>query len=307
MDSWNDGIAKSAILEFVERVSSEGTEAYVAPAERIAVIDNDGTLWCERPAYAQALFLLAQLRKQAAERPELAARPLVKALLAGDLRSASRHGPGPVAEILLGMHAGLTPEEFEDLATHWFDEARHPRFGVPFRELTYAPMIELLDLLRAREFRVFVVTGGGAEFVRTVSEQLYDVSPDDVVGSAAQMAFERRRGRAVLVRGATLLGLPNEGAPKPVNIQAHIGRRPIFAAGNSAGDREMLEYTEAGVHPSLCMVVNHDDPEREYAYSGSAATDPTARPILETATRRGWTVVSMRADWQRVFRSTSGA
>jgi hypothetical protein len=172
---------------------------------------------------------------------------------------------------------------------------------VPFRELTYPPMIELMELLRARGFRVFIVTGGGVEFVRAVGEELYGVPPDDVVGSAVEVEFERRDGRIVLVRKAAMRGSPNEGPPKAVNIQAHIGRRPILAAGNSAGDREMLEYAHTGERPSLCLVVDHDDEEREYAYAGAAATNPDAEPILDTANRLGWTVVSMRRDWNRVF------
>ena len=162
-------------------------------------------------------------------------------------------------------------------------------------------MLELLDLLREREFRVFIVTGGGVEFVRAIGEELYGVTPDDVVGSAVQVSFERRDGRIVLVRQAAMLGSPNEGPPKAVNIQAHIGVRPIFAAGNSAGDTEMLEYAHTGDHPSLCLVVDHDDEEREYAYAGASVTNPDAESIVDTASRLGWTVVSMRDDWSRIF------
>ena len=301
LPSWNAGPAKAAILAFIDRVSEEGGSDYVAPGDRVAVVDNDGTLWCERPAYAQALFLLGRLREQAAADPELAAQPVVTALLAGDLEGAGRYGLEAVAGVLLNTHAGLTTEEFADTAAAWLAEARHPRFGVGFGELAYAPMLELLDLLRARDFSVFLVTGGGVEFVRAVSAQLYGVAPDDVVGSAVQVSFERRDGRVVLVRRPALLGAPNEGPPKPVNIQSHIGRRPILAAGNSAGDREMLEYAHTGDLPSLCLVIDHDDPQREYAYSGASVTDPDAEPIIGTASRFGWTVVSMREDWNRVF------
>jgi phosphoserine phosphatase len=296
LPSWNHGPARTAILDFVARATDS-----VPPPERIAVFDNDGTLWCERPAYAQALFLLAALRTQAAEQPELARQPVVQALLAGDLRAAGEHGLGAMAEVLGGIHAGLTVEEFAAAAERWFGEARHPRFGIPFDALTYVPMLELLDLLRANAFRVFIVTGGGVEFVRAVSERIYGVSPDNVVGSAVVVRFERRDGRVVLVREAKLLGSPNEGAPKAVNIQAHIGRRPIVAVGNSAGDREMLEYTHTGERPSLCLVIDHDDAEREYVYAGESVTDPGAEPITATAVAHGWTVVSMRDDWSRVF------
>jgi phosphoserine phosphatase len=299
--SWNEGPARTAILEFVDRVSEEGGAHYVPPAERVAVLDNDGTLWCERPTYVQALFVFARLRDAVEARPELAEQPVVKALLAGDLAAAQQFGMGAIAGVLLELDAGRTTEEFTRDAADWLAAAKHPRFGVRFRELTYSPMLELMDLLRAREFRVFIVTGGGVEFVRAVGEELDGVAPDDVVGSAVQVDFERRDGRVVLVRKAAMLGSPNEGPPKAVNIQAHIGRRPILAAGNSAGDREMLEYAHTGDRPSLCLVVDHDDDEREYAYAGAAVTDPDAEPIVDTARRLGWTVVSMRRDWNRVF------
>ncbi len=301
LGSWNDGAARTAILEFVDRVSEEGGTDFVPPGERIAVLDNDGTLWCEQPTYIQALFVFARLRDAVAERPELAERPVVKALLAGDLAGAQKFGMEAIAGVLLELDAGRTTEEFARDAEAWLTESKHPRFGVPFRELTYAPMVELLELLRARDFRVFIVTGGGVEFVRAVGEDIYGVPPDDVVGSAVQVEFVRRDGRVVLVRKAAMLGSPNEGEPKAVNIQAHIGRRPILAAGNSAGDTEMLEYAHTGAHPSLCLVVDHDDEEREYAYAGASVTNPGAESIVDTAGRLGWTVVSMRRDWNRVF------
>ena len=301
LPSWNDGPARTAIVDFVDRVTEEGGADFVPPAERVAVLDNDGTLWCERPAYVQALFVLGRLREAAEARPELAERPVVRALLAGDLAAAHEYGLEAIAGVLLELDAGRTTEEFTRDAERWLAAAEHPRFHVPFRELTYTPMIELMALLRARGFRVFIVTGGGVEFVRAVSEELYGVPPDDVVGSAVEVEFERRDGRIVLVRTAAMRGSPNEGPPKAVNIQAHIGRRPILAAGNSAGDREMLEYAHTGERPSLCLVVDHDDEQREYAYAGASVTNPDAEAIADTASRLGWTVVSMRRDWNRVF------
>ena len=301
LPAWREGDAKGSILAFIDGVTTSGSAAYVPPAARIAVFDNDGTLWCERPTYPQAFFLLERLHAQAAEDPELAARPVVQALLRGDLRAAMADGLEPLADVLLRTHAGLTAEEFAAAASAWFGRAIHPRFGVPFTQLAYRPMIQLLDLLRATGFRVFVVTGGGVEFVRAVSEELYGIPPDDVVGTSVELDVERRAGRMVLVRRAALRGRPNEGEPKPANIQAHIGLRPILAAGNSAGDREMLEYATTGDHPGLALVIDHDDGEREYAYPGASFTDPHAEPIGETARRFGWTMVSMRRDWHAVF------
>ena len=302
LPSWRAGDARRAILAFVERVTAEGSAEFVPPSARVAVFDNDGTLWCERPVYPQALFLLDRVREQAATDPELAARPVVRALLSGDLDGAFALGLDAVAGVVLNTHAGYSVDEFAAVAAAWLDSTVDPRFGVPYTRLAYRPMLELLDLLRAQAFRVFIVTGGGVEFVRAISEPVYGVPPDDVVGTAVEVDVQRRDGRMELVRRAALAGgTVNEGEPKPRAIQAHIGRRPILAAGNSAGDAEMIEYATTGRLPSLGLVIEHDDAEREYAYESRSATDPTAEPILESAARHGWTVVSMRRDWSTIF------
>lgn len=300
LPSWREGAARSAILEFVDRVTRRGPD-HVLPTARVAVFDNDGTLWCERPAYAQALFIIDRLRELSRERPDIASGPAGRALLEGDLERALRHGLDVVSTLLLEAHAGLTVDAFAAHAERWLETAVHPRFGVPFPRLVYAPMLEVIDLLRAHDFRVFVVTGGGVEFVRATSEATYGIPPDDVVGTAVRLELERRAGKVELVRQAAFLGSPNEGAPKPINIQGHVGRRPILAAGNSAGDLEMLEYAHTGALPALCLVIDHDDAEREYAYQGVSVTDPSAPPIAAAALEHGWTVVSMRRDWERVF------
>ena len=302
LPAWREGDAKRTILAFVDAVTASGSAGYVPPSARIAVFDNDGTLWCERPTYPQAFFVLERLRELAAEDAALAARPVVRALLAGDLSAALRFGPDDVSDVVLRTHAGMSVEAFAEAAASWLGSAVHPRFGVPFTRLVYRPMLDLLDLLRTHDFRVFIVTGGGVDFVRSVSEEVYGVRPDDVVGTAVEVAFERVDGRTRLVRRAALLGgTANEGEPKALAIGAHIGRRPILAAGNSAGDREMLEYATTGDRPGLGIVVEHDDEEREYAYAGASFTDPHAEPILESAAALGWTVVSMRRDWDAVF------
>lgn len=271
LDSWNDGPARAAILAYLEQIAD------VDVADRIAVVDNDGTLWCEQPTYLQAFFLFERLGVDPSS------------------------GEIPPVQALLDAHAGITTDAFEAEVLRWLDGFRHPRFGVPFTGLVYTPMLELLAVLREHGFRVFIVTGGGVDFVRPVGVQLYGVEPDDIVGSAVEVTFERRDGAVVLTRAARLSGSPNEGAPKVTNIHARIGRRPLVAIGNSAGDREMLEYAHTGPLPSLCLVVDHDDAAREYAYAGAAVTDPGAEPIVDTAARFGWTVVSMRDDWSRVF------
>jgi phosphoserine phosphatase len=307
LPSWGDDRARQ-LVEFVERVAMPGAADFVPPQERIAVFDNDGTLWCERPNYMQTEFVLDEVRARAADDADFAARPVVQAMLGGDLGDVLlTQGLGAVAEILLDTHAGISADDFTRRVTAWFAAATHPRFGTRYAALAYAPMLELLDLLRANEFRCFIVTGGGVEFVRAVSDDLYGVSRDDVIGSAVQLSVARRGERVDVVRQPALLGSPNEGEPKVVNIAMHIGRRPILAAGNSAGDREMLEYAAVGDHPSLCLVVDHDDDAREYAYESSAVTAPDAEPIGKTAARVGWTVVSMRDDWKQVFEAPSRA
>jgi phosphoglycolate phosphatase-like HAD superfamily hydrolase len=300
LPSWHDK-PRHRLVEFVERVTTPGVD-FVPPHERIAVFDNDGTLWCEQPNYMQAEFVVDELRARSAQDVEFASRTDVQAILAGGLARLLRtQGLGAVAEVLLQTHAGVSADDFSRRVAAWFADAIHPRFGVHYAELVYAPMLELLDYLRAYEFTNFIVTGGGVEFVRAVSDSLYSISRDDVIGSAVQVAVARDADRVDVVRQPALLGSPNEGEPKIVNIAMHIGRRPVFAAGNSAGDRAMLEYCAAGERPSLCLVVDHDDATREYAYQSGAVTAPDAEPIIETAAREGWMVVSMRHDWALVF------
>jgi phosphoserine phosphatase len=300
--SWRDGEAKRAITGFVARVSREGSPEFVAASARIAVFDNDGTLWCERPGFVQAYYMIDRLQAMIADQPELGEKPVMRALAAGDIPAAlAAGGMEGLMEAALLPDTGITADAFAEAAATWLQDATHPRFGVPFRRLVYQPMLELLDLLRENSFRIFVVSGGGVEFVRAVSEELYGIPPDDVVGSSVELEFARIDGRVQLVRQARFHGSPNEGMPKPVNIQAHIGRRPIVAGGNTAGDREMLEYAQTGHHPSLCLVIDHDDDEREYAYAGASFTDPGAEPIMTTAARLGWTGVSMKGDWAQIF------
>jgi phosphoserine phosphatase len=302
LKSWRDGEAKRAIIRFIDVACAAGSPGFIAPVDRVAVFDNDGTLWCERPLFVQASFVIDQLNAMKTERPELADDAVLVALAASDIGGAVRAGGvDGIMQAIAALHAGITAEAFAEEAAAWLGSAVHPDFGVPFRRLVYQPMLEVIDLLREHEFRVFVVSGGGVEFVRAVSEELYGVSPDDVVGSAVEVELERIDGVVQLVRQPRFRGSPNEGAPKTVNIQAHIGKRPVFAAGNTAGDREMLEYAQSPNRASLSIVIDHDDYEREYAYAGASFTDPGAEPIVETAARLGWPVVSMRDDWINIF------
>ena len=269
-------------------------------ADRVAVFDNDGTLWTERPTYTQALFIADRLRDAAAADASLAADPVVQSLLTGGLGAAMAHGLDALAELVLRTQSGMTTDAFVAQVRSWFNASRHPS-GRPYPATVYLPMLELLDLLRSHGFRVFIITGGGVEFVRAVSLSLYGVPPADVIGTAVQLRLERHEGRAQLVREAAFDGPPNEGIPKVINVHRHIGQRPVVAVGNSAGDREMLEYAATGDLPGLCLLLDHDDPEREDAYDGRSFTDPTAEPVGDVARRSGWTVISMRDDWAQVF------
>jgi phosphoserine phosphatase len=295
LPSWRDGVARDALLSFLRDV--EG----VHPREGVAIFDNDGTLWCEKPTYPQVYFFVHELRAKAATRPALAKRPEYRAVLEGDRAALDRLGLERVAMALVELFEGMSPEHFTDRVDRFFTDERHPDRGVPYGELLYVPMLELVEKLRERQFRVFIGTAGGADFVRAVSERLYGVAPERIVGSRVTYEARRSDGRLGLVRTAQLDGEPNEGPAKLPGIQRQIGRRPRFAAGNSPGDAEMLEYASTGDGPTLAFLINHDDGEREYAYESEAGTFAATESILDTAARSGWSVVSMRDDWKTVF------
>jgi hypothetical protein len=297
LPSWREGSARSAILAFLDRSD------VIPPVQRVAVFDNDGTLMCEKPNYVQLEFMLGELRQAIAADPSLADRDEFHALIAGDRTAQAEMGLERVAGALVSLFEGLTPEAFDARVSRFFAEARHPERIVPFRRTRYQPMLELIDELRSRDFDVYLVTGGGAEFVRTISKEFYGVRPEGVVGSQIDYQLDGDgQGTVRLLRTSHLVGAgPNEGPAKPPNIQRILGRRPVVAGGNSAGDAEMLDYATSTDGPSLALLVHHDDADREYAYASEAATFATDESILETAARSGWTVASMRDDWSTVF------
>jgi phosphoserine phosphatase len=269
--------------------------------DRVAVFDNDGTLWCEKPNYPQLDFLVSELRLRVGERPEMAERPEYAAILGGDRAAMAELGIERIALALVELFVGQTPEEFEEHARDFIMNASHPKVGAPYARAVYQPMLELLDLLREHRFAIFIVSGGGTEFVRAVSRELYGVDPEGVVGTLIAYEFVRRDDQPVLLRTSRVYGEANEGPAKVSHIRAQLGRRPIFAAGNSAGDKEMLEYAVAVPCGGFALLVDHDDSEREYAYASEAGTFAAVEPILETAQRSGWTVASMKSDWAAVF------
>lgn len=299
LPSWRDGASKRALLGFVEAVTTQGSPDFVRPAERIAVFDNDGTLWAEQPAYFQLLFAIDQVRLLAGSHPEWAEREPFRSALAGDVRGLAATGEAGILEIVLATHAGSTPEAFQAAVTTWLDTGRHPGTGRRFDEMVYQPMLEVLAHLRANGFKTFIVSGGGIELVRAFAERVYGIPPEQVVGSSIRTDFVQRDEIGMLVRKPEI-DFVDDKAGKPVGINRHIGRRPLLAFGNSDGDYEMLQWTTQGPGRRLGLILHHDDASREFAYDRASHIGRLAR-ALDDAPRRGWTVVSMRDDWSRVF------
>ena len=301
LPSWNDGEARQSILDFVRRVTTEGGRDFVPVPERLAVFDNDGTLWPEYPLIGQLAFVLDDLKRRAATEPALAANPMVQAALAGDFAKLleGKHHDG-LMQILALTHAGMTTDEFEAGVKAWLASSRHPKYGKPYDQVIYQPMLELLRHLRANDFKTFIVSGGGADFMRTWVEGVYGIPPEQVVGSTARTTFELRNSGSMLVKTLDYLFVDDK-AGKPVGIHQFIGRRPIACFGNSDGDQAMLQYTTIdNPRPSFGLIVHHTDGEREFAYDAGAPWGALVNALKE-ATRRGWTVVSMKDDWKTVF------
>jgi len=299
LPSWNDGATKAAIVDFVHRVSDSTSSAFVPEAERIAVFDNDGTLWSERPVYFQLLFAIDRVKAMASDHPEWADTQPFKAVLDGDMEALAAAGEHGLLELVMATHAGMTTEEFEAVATDWLATARHPTTGKPYTEMVYQPMLELLDYLRANGFKTYIVSGGGIEFMRPWTEEVYGIPPEQVVGSSIKTVYEVRDGVPVIVRQPEL-DFIDDKAGKPVGIHRHIGRRPIAAFGNSDGDFQMLEWTTTGDGARLGVLIHHTDADREWAYDRDSHVGRLDRG-LDEARSRGWVVVDMRDDWGTVF------
>jgi hypothetical protein len=299
LPSWNEGAAKKSIFQFVAKVTKKGSPDFVLPAERIAVFDNDGTLWAEQPMYFQAFFVFDRVKALAPQHPEWTTEEPFASVLKGDVKAALAGGERALGQLVMATHAGTTTEEFEKSVNDWIATAKHPKTGRRFTEMVYSPMLELLAYLRANGFKTFIVSGGGIEFMRPCSESVYGVPPEQVIGSSIKTKFELRDGKPVLVR-LPEINFVDDGPGKPVGIQMHIGRRPIAAFGNSDGDLQMLQWTAAGPGPRLCLFVHHTDAEREWAYDRTSGIGRLDRG-LDEAQARGWTVVDMKTDWNRVF------
>jgi hypothetical protein len=305
LPSWNDGAAKQSIVTFVEKVTKPGSPDFVPVPERIAVFDNDGTLWCEQPLPTQLYFVLDRVKALAPQHPEWKDKEPFASLLKGDMKGVAAGGERGLVELVMATHAGMTTVEFEKIVTDWITTAKHPKTGKLYTEMVYQPMLEVLAYLRANGFKTFIVSGGGIEFMRPWAERVYGVPPEQVVGSSIKTQFELRDGKPVLVRLPEVNFIDDKGG-KPVGINQHIGRVPVMAFGNSTGDQQMLEYTQAGSGARFELLVLHDDAAREYAY-GPARGLPDVKlgaftPALDDEARKsGWTVVSMKNDWKQVF------
>ena len=299
LPSWNDTTAKAAIVKFVNRVTTEGSADFVPPADRIAVFDNDGTLWSEQPMYFQLAFALDRVKALAPRHPEWKNQQPFKAALEGDMKALAETGEHGLLELVIATHAGNTSEEFAQIVRDWVSTARHPKLGRPYTELVFQPMLELLAYLRANSFKTYIVSGGGIEFLRVVAEELYGVPPEQVIGSSVKTKYEVRDGKPAIVR-LPEIDFIDDKAGKPVGIHKFIGKRPIMAVGNSDGDFQMLEWTTSAPGARLGLIVHHDDAEREFAYDRKSVFGKLDRG-LDEGPKRGWTIISMKNDWRAVW------
>jgi phosphoglycolate phosphatase-like HAD superfamily hydrolase len=299
LPSWNNGAAKRAIVDFVTRTTAEGGPDYVRVPDRVALFDNDGTLWVEQPMYTQLTFVLDDVKRLAPQHPEWVTTEPFKSVLENDLAGLATAGVPGIMQLMAATQCGMTTEEFATTATDWIETARHPRFDRLYTQCVYQPMLELIAYLKANDFEIYIVTGGGVEFVRAWADRVYGVPLRRVVGSSLKTRFEMRDDLPVLIRTPEI-NLVNDGDGKPVGIHEFIGKQPIAAFGNSDGDLEMLQWTAAGGGRRLILLVHHTDAEREYAYDAHSFFGKLTK-ALDEATARGWVVVDMKRDWNTIF------
>ncbi|HTV29485.1 MAG TPA: HAD family hydrolase [Xanthobacteraceae bacterium] len=301
LPSWNDGPRKSAILDFVERVTADGGSDFVPEAQRIATFDNDGTLWCEQPIYIQGAFTFDRVKALASEHPDWKTRQPFAAILADDMKTALASGEKGLLEVVEATHSGMTVADFSKIVADWMATAQHPRFKRPYIDLVYQPMLELLAYLRANGFKTFIVSGGGIDFMRPWTEKVYGIPPEQVIGSSGVVKLQIGvDGKPELLKEPKV-DFIDDGPGKPVGINRFIGRRPIFAFGNSDGDQQMLEWTAAGDGARFTGLVHHTDAEREYAYDRESPFIGKLDKAWDEATKRGWSMVDMKTDWKTIF------
>ena len=299
LPSWNDGEVKQAIVKFVQSVTDRSSAQYVAPEVRIATFDNDGTLWSEQPNYFQGIFAFERVQALAPKHPEWKTKQPFKGILENDMKAVAATGEKGIAEVVAVTHSGMTTDEFAQTVKDWLAQAKHPRFNRGYSELVYQPMLELLAYLRANGFKTYIVSGGGIDFMRVFTEQVYGIPPEQVVGSVGETRLEMRNGKPVLVK-LPKINLVDDKAGKPVGIQRFIGRRPILAFGNSDGDLQMLQWTAAGDGARFMGLVRHTDAQREWAYDRQSSIGRLDK-ALDEATAKNWTVVDMKRDWKKIY------
>jgi len=299
LPSWNDTAPKKAIITFVEKVTREGSPDFVPAPERVAVFDNDGTLWSEQPIYTQFLFVLDRVKTTAPQHPEWKTNEPFATVLRGDLKGLAAFGVKGMLELTEATHSGMSTEEFKKLVKDWLATARHPKTGRLYTEMVYQPMLELLVYLRANGFKTFIVSGGGVEFMRPWTEKVYGIPPEQVIGSSGKLKFEFQDGKPALMK-LPEVDFIDDKEGKALGIENHIGRRPIAAFGNSDGDQQMLEWTTAGGGARFALLVHHDDAEREWAYDRESKVGRLDK-AWDEAKEKGWTVVSMKGDWKTIF------
>jgi hypothetical protein len=299
LPSWNEGISKQAIIDFVSKTTREGGADFIPLTQRIACFDNDGTLWAEQPLYFQFLFAIDRIKSMAPQHPEWKTKEPYASIIAGDLKKALAGGEKGIVEMMATTHGGQTTEEFEKAVNDWIDTARHPRFKRPYSECVYQPMLELLAYLRANGFKTFIVSGGGIEFMRAWAERVYGIPPEQVIGSSGKYSYQVRNGVPVLIKEPAV-NFVDDKEGKPVGIQMNIGRRPVAAVGNSDGDFQMLEWTTSGTGARFGMLVHHDDETREWAYDRNSPIGALNKG-LDEASNKGWILVSMKHDWKKIF------
>lgn len=299
LPSWNDTAPKEAIIAFVGKVTKAGSDDFIPVPERIAVFDNDGTLWAEQPMYFQAFFIFDRIKALAPDHPEWKEKEPFASVLKGDVKSALAGGEKALVEMAMATHAGMTSDEFEKIVSDWITTAKHPKTGKPYTGMVYQPMLEVLAYLRANGFKTFVVSGGGIEFMRPWAENVYGIPPEQVIGSSVRTKYEIVDGKPAIIR-LPELNFIDDKAGKPVGIQQHIGRRPVMAFGNSDGDFQMLEWTRSGNGPRFGMLIHHTDAEREWAYDRDSHIGKLDKG-LDEAPQRGWIVADMKADWKTIY------
>jgi len=306
LPSWNDGLAKKAILDFVKTTTDKNNPKFVPPEDRIATFDQDGTTWVEQPMYSQVLFMYDRVADLAPQHPEWSNKPLFKGLIAGDIHALDTATDKDIQSVLNATDISMPVDEFASLVKRWMETAKHPRFNRPYPQMVYQPMIEVMKYLRDNGYRTYIVTGGGQEFVRTYSQPVYGIPQDQVIGSALETQYTYNKdGSPVLMRKKDLL-LNDNGTGKAEDIYLFIGQHPKAAFGNSSGDQQMLEYTQAGGGASLEMLVLHDDAMREYTYGPAQGLPDTrvgkfTQALYDEAKAKGWTVISMKNDWKQIF------